>query len=391
MFVSCLLSPPRRYPVRVFRLSLALAALAAVGLMAPLSASGASLGVAADASLTGGSTVGNASAATALHLTWARVDVSWASVAPSQPKGARIPTSSGYVWTSVDTQLAAAASLGSGTQVLLSVSGTPDWARADRGAGGSVGDPAWMPRRASWQNFVAALVTRYNGRFAAIEIWPQPNLQRSLRPQRLAGRLVGAGLFKILTKLATVEIRKVSATAPIVSGGLARTDPASTTDTPPVTFLRSMSRTRMLFDVVGMRLVPPTGSEGPSDPTNLSITDSAGIVAAIDSYWPGSLKSVWLTGYGVPSGPATNGLSSATQSVGISSFLTATANPRVGLAIWNSLANTAAAPYEGILLAPTANPFVAPAAGLDPAWDTWTTILPVPVPAPEPTPPTPPV
>ncbi len=377
--------------MQVRRLTLVLTALAAVGLMAPLSASGAALGVAADASLAGGSTAGNASAATALHLTWARVDVSWPSVAPTQPTTTRIPTSPGYVWTSVDTQLAAAASLGASTQVLLSVSGTPDWARADGGAGGSVGDPAWMPRRAAWQNFVAALVTRYNGTFAAIEIWPQPNLQSSLRPQRLAGRFVGAGLFKVLTKLATVEIRKVSATVPIVSGGLARTDPASTTDTPPVTFLRSMSRTRMLFDVVGLRLVPPTGSEGPSDPTNLSITDSAGIVAAIDAYWPGSQKSVWLTGYGVPFGPAASGVSSATQSAGISSFLTATANPRVGLAIWNSLANTATAPYGGILLAPTANPFVAPTAGTNPAWDTWTTLLPVPVPVPEPAPPTPPV
>lgn len=361
---------------------LVLAVVVAIGLITPLGASGAVLGVSTDASLTGGSPVGNASAATALHLTWARVDVSWPLVAPTQPKSARVPTSSGYVWTSVDTQVAAAASLGAGTQVLLSVSGTPDWARADRGAGGAVGDPAWMPRRASWQNFVAALVSRYNGAFAAIEIWPQPNLQSSLRPQRLAGRLVSPGLFKVLTQRASLELRKVSATVLIVSGGLARTDPASTTDTPPVTFLRSMSRTRMLFDVVGMRLVPPTGSEALSDPTNLSVTDSAGIVAAIDSYWPGSQKSVWLTGYGVPSGPAVSGLSSATQSAGITSFLAAASNPRVGVVVWNSLANTAAAPYGGILLAPTVAPFVAPTAGADPAWDTWTTILPVPPPPP---------
>jgi hypothetical protein len=368
--------------VQVRFLIIFLAAVGTVGLMAPLGASAAALGVSADASLTTGSTVGNASAATALHLTWVRVDVAWAVVAPTQPKSARLPTSSGYVWTSVDSQLAAAASLGAGTQVLLSVSGTPNWARADGGAGGSDGDPAWMPKRASWQNFVAALVARYNGTFAAIEIWPQPNLQSALRPQRLAGRLVGPGLLKVLTNLATLEIRKVSATVAIISGGLARTDPASTTDTPPVSFLRSMSRTRMRFDAVGMRLVPPTGSEGPSDPTNFSVTDSAAIVAAIDTYWPGSQKGVWLTGYGVPSGPAASGLSSATQSVGITSFLSAAANPRIGLAVWNSLANTATAPYGGILLAPTVDPFVAPSTGTDPAWDTWTTILPVPVPPP---------
>ena len=182
--------------------------------------------------------------------------------------------------------------------------------------------------------------------------------------------------------MASLEIRKVSATVPIISGGLARTDPASTTDTPAGTFLRSMSRTRVAFDAVGMRLVPPTGSEAPSDPNNLSVSDSTGVVAAVDAYWPGAQKSVWLTGYGVPSGPAASGLNGATQSAGITSFLAAAANPRFGVAVWNSLANTTAAPYGGILLAPTVDPFVAPPAGTDPAWDTWTTILPVPVPPP---------
>ena len=348
--------------------------------LAPVGALAADLGVGADASLSNGAAAGNAGAATALHLTWARVDVSWPTVAPTQPKSVRLPTSSGYVWASVDTQLAAAASLGPGTQILLSVSGTPDWARADGGAGGLPGDPSWMPKRASWQNFVAALVTRYNGTFAALEVWPQPNLLSSLRPQRLAGRLVAPGFLKVLTKLATVEVRKVSATLPIVTGGLARTDPASTTDTPALTFLRSMARTRMPFDAIGLRLVPPNGLEGLSDPSNLSLTDSAGIVTAVDSYWPNAGKGIWLTGYGVPSGPVEAGFSSATQNVGITSLLTAAANPRIGVAVWNSLANTTTAPYGGILLAPTVDPFVAPAPGTDPAWDTWTTIVPVPAP-----------
>lgn len=351
----------------------------AVALMSPLNAMATDLGVAADASLIRGSTAGNSSASTALHLTWVRVDISWASVAPTQPKRVRVPTSSGYVWAGVDAQMAAATSFGAATNVLLSVSGTPNWARADGGAGGSIGDPAWMPKRSSWQNFIAALVSRYDGRFNAVEIWPQPNLKSSLRPQRLAGRYVGAGLLNVLTRLATLEIRKVSATVPIVSGGLARTDPASTSDTPPVTFLRSMSRTRMVFDAVGMRLVPPTGKESLSDPKNLSVTDSPGIVAAIDTYWPGAQKSAWLTGYGVPSGPAASGLSSTTQSSGITSFLAAAANPRFGLVVWNSLANTAGAPYGGILPEPTSDPFVVPIAGTDPAWDTWITILPMPV------------
>ena len=362
----------------VTRLVVFLCALTVAVASVPLAASAATLGIGADASLSAGNALSNTVAAQSLQLTWARVDVSWATVAPTQPKSVRLPGSSGYVWTSVDTQLAAAASLGTGTQVIFSVSGTPDWARADDGAGGGLGDPSWMPKRASWQNFVAALITRYNGTFAALEVWPQPNVLTSLRPQRLAGRLVAPGLLKVLTKLATLEIHKVAPTLSIISGGLARTDPASPTDTPPLTFLRSMSRTRMAFDSVGLRLVPVNGIEGVSDPSNLSITDAAGIVAAVDSYWPNAGKGIWLTGYGVPSGPATAGLSSATQSSAISSLLAAAANPRISGAIWNSLANTAAAPYGGILLAPTATPFVAPLAGTDPAWDTWTTIVPVP-------------
>ena len=341
-------------------------------------AGAAALGVTADGGLSAGQATSNAAAATALHLTWSRVDVSWPVVAPTQPNNARLPTSGGYVWSSIDTQLAAAASLGPGTQVLFSVSGTPYWARADNGAGGLPDDTSWTPRRSAWQNFIAALATRYNGRFAALEVWPQPNLLTSLRPQRIAGRLVAPGFLKVLTKRATLEVRKLSATVPIVTGGLARTDPTSTSDTPSLTFLRAMGRTRMAFDAIGLRLVPPNGLEGLSDPTNLSLTDSAGIVAAVDSYWPNAGTRIWLTGYGVLSGPAEAGLSYATQSVGITSLLSASANPRIDVALWNSLANTTANPYGGILLAPTVNPFVAPTAGADPAWDTWTTIVPVP-------------
>lgn len=357
------------------RLLVILCALTIATVVAPVGANAGALGVSADASLIAGTAPGNAAAATALHLTWVRVDVSWPTVAPVQPKSARIPTSSGYAWTTVDAQLAAAASLGTGTQVLLAISGTPEWARADGGIGGSPGDQAWMPKRTSWQNFVAAVVTRYSGTFAALEVRPQPNLQSALRPQRLAGRLVAPGLLKVLTRLASLEVRKVSATLPIISGGLARTDPASTTDTAPLTFLRSMARTRMAFDAVGMRLVPTNGLEGPSDPTNLSVADSAGIVTAVDSYWPNAGKGIWLTGYGVPSGSAEAGLSYATQSAAIASLLGAAVNPRIGVTIWNSLTNTPGAPYGGILLAPTVTPFVAPVAGTDPAWDTWTTIL----------------
>jgi hypothetical protein len=303
-----------------------------------------------------------------LGVTWVRVDVRWNTIAATQPTNARLPGNAAYNWAAVDAAVSAARALaltnqtpaGAPPAILLSIGGTPEWARVDGGSGGSPGDPAWAPKRAAFQNFVAAVVTRYGSVAAAYEIWPNPNAQSGLRPQRMAGRLVAPGLLRVLTRYATTEIRKVT-TAPIITGGLARTDPASTTDTPSITFLRARARTRIQADAIGLRLVPPSGVEGPADAGNLALSDPATIIANVDAYFPNQGRSVWATGYAVNSAA-----SDPVPVGGVSAFLAAAANPRFGVSIWNTLVDTPAAPAAGLFSGP-----VLDGSTRKPAYFTW--------------------
>jgi hypothetical protein len=359
--------------VAVRRLPLVLiACLGALLLILPVASAG-SLGFAADdgfqtAQSTNAAAIAPAqtldAALTTLGATWVRVDVRWNTIAATQPTNARLPGNAAYNWAPVEAQLAAVRKvvLAQGTpSVLLSIGGTPDWARSDGGAGGSPGDPAWAPKRAAFQNFVAAVVAKYGTTAAAYEIWPSPNVQSGLRPQRLAGRLVAPGLLRVLTKFATTEIRKVT-TAPVITGGLARTDPASTTDTSSITFLRAMARTRIQADAIGVRLVPPGGIEVPADPTNLALSDPATIIANVDAYFPNQGKGIWETGYATSSTMA-----DATPVAGVSTFLAAAGNPRFGVSIWNNLVDTATAPTSGLYSA--SSPL--DSTTQKPAWRTW--------------------
>lgn len=348
------------------------ASLVALLLSVPVASAG-SLGFAADEGFQAAQSANAAAVApaqtldaalTTLGATWVRVDVRWNTIAATQPTNARLPGNAAYNWAPVEAQLAAVRRivLAQGTpSVLLSIGGTPDWARSDGGAGGAPGDPAWAPKRAAFQNFVAAVVAKYGSTAAAYEIWPNPNVQSGLRPQRLAGRLVAPGLLRVLTRVATTEIRKVT-TAPVITGGLARTDPASTVDTPSIAFLRAMARTRIQADAIGVRLVPPGGVEVPADAGNLALSDPATIIANVDAYFPNQGKGIWETGYAVGSTA-----SDLVPVAGVAAFKAAAANPRFGVSIWNTLVDTAAAPASGLYSASTP----LDSTTQKPAWHTW--------------------
>ena len=370
-------SSARGYPEVVRRLLVILLTVAALPVGA---ANAASIGFAVDdgfkavptSNADPALTIGGAM--TRLNATWVRVDVRWNAIATRQPSNARLAKDAAYDWSSVDAAVAAARAVSATPpQILLSIGGTPDWARSDGGAGGTPGDPAWAPRRAAFQNFVAAVVARYakadSGPYgnvtAAFEIWPNPNSAAGLRPQRAAGRLIAPGLFKALVKAATVEIHKVTQ-VPIATGGLARTDPANAADTGSIAFLRAIARTRIQADAIGVRLQPPGGVEGPADPGNLALSDPNGIVANVDALFPNQGKGIWETGYAL-----SGATDPAVEDAAVSAFLGAALNPRFGLSIWNNLVDTAGAPGYGLYA--TASPLAAKQ-----AWTTWTTILPPP-------------
>ena len=357
----------------VLRLPFMLIVVLVSAFMAVPAASAGSLGFAADDGFQAAQSANTAAVAPAqtldgalntLGATWVRVDVRWNTIAATQPSNARLPGNAAYSWASVEAQLAPVRRIlltKGAPSVLLSIGGTPDWARSDGGAGGSPGDPAWAPKRTAFQNFVAAVVAKYGSTAAAYEIWPSPNVQAGLRPQRLAGRLVAPGLLRQLTKVATTEIRKVT-TAPVITGGLARTDPANASDTPSVTFLRAMARTHIQADAIGIRLVPPGGVEVPADSSNLALSDPGTIIANVDAYFPNQGKGIWETGYATSSA-----VTDVAPIAGVSGFLAAAANARFGVSIWNNLVNTPSAPTSGLYSASV------PLDGTTqkPAWHTW--------------------
>lgn len=357
------------------RLAVILLTCAALAPFAPAAAA-APLGFGVDDGFIAAQTADKASLSTqlgTLKATWVRVDVRWNAIATRQPANARLAKDPAYDWTSADAAVAAAraVTLPQTTPpgpplILLSIGGTPDWARSDGGAGGTPGDPAWAPRRGAFQAFVAAVAARYakagSGPYgpvaSAIEIWPSPNSAAGLRPQRDAGRLIAPALFKVLVRVGTTEIRKVTQ-IPVISGGLARIDPASTVDTPPATFLKAMGRSRLQADAIGVRLQPPSGVETPAEAGNYALSDPNGIVAGVDAAFPGAAKAVWETGYGLSGATDPN-----VQNAGVATLLAAAANPRFGLAIWSSLVDTA-----GVGL------YSAPWTAREPAWTTWTTTV----------------
>jgi hypothetical protein len=125
-----------------------------------------------------------------------RVGVQWADVAPSRrPAGFNPsdPSSPGYDWSSIDSQVRAIS--GQGLQVLLIITEAPSWAQAPHRPSNAP-EGTWKPNPAQVAQFAKAAARRYDGRFpdpvqpgAALprvrywQAWNEPNLDQYLTPQ----------------------------------------------------------------------------------------------------------------------------------------------------------------------------------------------------------------
>jgi len=272
-----------------------------------------------------------------LGVTAVRIDVPWNRVAPTRPARPRVPSDAAYQWDEIDRLVEEAAARGH--LIVLSVGGTPDWARADGGRGGGSGDPAWLPTRSAWRNFVFVVATRYSGGFDpdgggprerlprvdTFEIWPAPNRAGSLRPQRRGSRLLAVAFYKRILTGAEETLLLVGTNGgyPIttIAGNVA--DATGPGDTDPAVFLRAMARARIAPSEVGLRL--------------RSFTDTSALVAPVDRAWPARTTGIWVIDYAAPSGPPGSGSDQATQAAAVARLLATRADPRVRYAEWGSL------------------------------------------------------
>ncbi len=101
-------------------------------------------------------------AAQIMRVDWLAQDVRWKDIEPQAGQ---------YKWEKMDAMIMAVRP--HGFRLLLSVYGTPDWARVARSDPTRDAPPA---NPATFARFMSAMLTRYNGLVSAVEIYPESNL-----------------------------------------------------------------------------------------------------------------------------------------------------------------------------------------------------------------------
>lgn len=99
---------------------------------------------------------------TGMHFNWVRQPVLWKQVEAARGV---------YDWGWLD-QIVGAVDI-RGLNLLLVVSGTPDWARP---AGANLAHDAPPADLSAWSQFMTLLAARYAGRVQAYQVWQSPNL-----------------------------------------------------------------------------------------------------------------------------------------------------------------------------------------------------------------------
>jgi hypothetical protein len=127
--------------------------------------------------------------------------------------------SGGYDWSDLDRLLAATEARG--MEVVLQVSGTPDWVHPHlRSSVGEATERIWYPPVRSamalhqWSSFIRDLASRYRGRIAHYEIWNEPNSPEFWKPEPRIEE------FADLMRTAYYAIRATDPGAKVVLGGL---------------------------------------------------------------------------------------------------------------------------------------------------------------------------
>lgn len=101
-------------------------------------------------------------AAQIMRVDWLVQEIQWKQIEPQAGQ---------YKWEKLDAMMTAVRPYG--FRVMLSIAGTPNWARV------TGGDPAYdapPADPATFARFIAALTKRYNGAIGAIEIYPESNI-----------------------------------------------------------------------------------------------------------------------------------------------------------------------------------------------------------------------
>ena len=205
-----------------------LAAAAVAGAALPAMGAGAAIGLQDDrmAASQAAEIPGRIALAEATGTQVLRIDLFWATAAPTKPANPTDHLDPAYDWTWADTTLCGVVK--AGMQPIVSTWNAPGWATG--GAKGTRG-VVWnskAPRKAQdYADFMSALATRYNGRTEIpgqgtckvkfYEIWNEPNLSLYFAPQYSGRKVVSSPKYVQMVNRAVPAIRRANRSAvPIV-------------------------------------------------------------------------------------------------------------------------------------------------------------------------------
>jgi polysaccharide biosynthesis protein PslG len=178
-------------------------------------------------------------AAQIMRADWVAQDVKWKDVETEPGQ---------YHWERLDGLVLAARPYG--IRLMMSVSGTPDWARAAADDLNFDGPPASY---AQFALFMAALSQRYAGTVAAYEIWPEANIRS--RWWTLEG--VSPEKYTDFLRQASIAVHTGDPMAIVISGGLAPTGASDNFNViDDLTFYERMyaAGAQNYFDALGVRV-----------------------------------------------------------------------------------------------------------------------------------------
>lgn len=161
----------------------------------------------------------------------ARLNVSWASIAPQRrPAGFRPadPGSPAYEWAGLDVVVRRVTR--HGYRVLFTVLDAPRWAEG-RGRPQAAPAGTWKPRPGAVRAFARAIARRYSGRFRQdglrlprvrlFQAWNEPNLSGYLSPQWRGRRPVSAIHYRALLNGFYAGVKAAQPRAKVLTGGTA--------------------------------------------------------------------------------------------------------------------------------------------------------------------------
>jgi len=168
---------------------------------------------------------------------YVRLIAAWDAVAPAdRPPGfvAADPTSPGYSWDALDSEIAEAEA--AGLTPIVDVAGAPKWALAVPARG----DRAGTPRASDLRAFATAIAKHYDGRHGApavhvFQVWNEPNVTLYLSP-------VKASVYRSLVNALAGPVHAANRSNIVVAGDL---DPFANKakrfqTVAPLTFMRSL-------------------------------------------------------------------------------------------------------------------------------------------------------